>query len=204
MLRHCQIQPRVAALARLAALPGPKEKVSFVSTSHGLENVSQVCSCSGRRSNIVPALKTSRFGLVCERIRFASSSIASATTIVAEVSCARSSRRFRFRATAVTVIPLATKLSTMPRPNPRLAPTTRAVCPLKFISSSCELVNSSSIEELLSPANTAGGGARIRGAQFGASFELLIPQGFASLRRNGSFRNRRTTRLTRREKTMGR
>ncbi len=50
----------------------------------------------------------------------------------------------------------------------------------------------------------AGGGARIRGDQFGVSFELFIPQGFASLTRNGSFRNRRTTGLTRREKTMGR
>src|SRR5262245_47912376 len=111
-----------------------QKKVSFVSTSHGLEKLSHECSCSGRRSNGVPALKTSKFGLVSDRIRLvACSSVASATMILAEVFRARSSSFSRRRATAVTVIPLATRLSTTPRPKPRLAPTTSAVCPLKFI-----------------------------------------------------------------------
>src|SRR6266446_3892966 len=92
---------------------------------------------------VVPALKTSKFGLASDKIRsIACSSVASATMILANVFRARSSRSSRVRATAVTVIPFATRLSVTPRPNPRLAPTTRAVCPLKSIFASCQVSSS--------------------------------------------------------------
>jgi hypothetical protein len=68
-------------------------KIAPSRPASSLEKLSRVCSCSGRRSNVVPALKTSRFGLASDQIlRLACSSVASATMVCTEVFRAKSSR----------------------------------------------------------------------------------------------------------------
>src|SRR6266536_494970 len=99
------------------------------------ENVSHVWSWSGRITGLAPATRMSTCGLYrSSRLHATVSSAASATSVrMLALVAASSASAGPVRATATTAAPASANAPAIPRPKPRLAPTTTVVLPDKSL-----------------------------------------------------------------------
>src|SRR3954447_2435440 len=99
----------------------------WTSVSQLTENVSQVCCCSGRMLGRAPATTTTTSG--SWRSRSLAATVASRASAISGWIVPAPGNSAAVRDTAMTGAPAAANAVAIPRPRPRLAPTTMVVLP---------------------------------------------------------------------------